>query len=183
MLLQDPWHQMRSFVDNFNDCRRHIIEPGWCIVCDECMSPWEGLEQKYCHCGCPHITKIARKPKGVGVEFKSAADGPTGILIYLEIQEGAERMQNKTYSRQYGASTAVTLRLTSNWFETKRTIIADSWFSSVKTLIQLRNRGLFFMGLVKTAHKQYPMKFLERWAGALRREERGSHKLLMAYHP
>ncbi len=37
-------------------------------------------------------------------------------------------------------------------------MIGDSWFASVKTATQLYEHGLFFIGMVKTAHRNFPMK-------------------------
>ncbi|KAG8246074.1 hypothetical protein J6590_093058 [Homalodisca vitripennis] len=53
----------------------------------------------------------------------------------------------------FGAGTATTLRLTEPWHGTGRIVVGDSWFSSVKTSIQLRERGM-----VKTAYRNYPLK-------------------------
>ena len=51
--------------------------------------------------GVPHLTKIIRKPCGVGVEYKDTADVSTGILHHLEIQEGAEQMERKRFCDMY----------------------------------------------------------------------------------
>ena len=40
----------------------------------------------------PHVTRIDRKPKGVGCEIKNCADADTKVMLQLEIQEGAEIM-------------------------------------------------------------------------------------------
>lgn len=69
--------------------------PGETLVIDECMIAWEGLEGKWSIKGMPHVTKIARKPKGVGAEVKSLADGESGVLLGLEIMEGRELMATK----------------------------------------------------------------------------------------
>ena len=45
-----------------------------------------------------HVTKIARKPKGVGAELKDAANCETNIIIRLELQEGVERMAAKKFT-------------------------------------------------------------------------------------
>ncbi len=67
-------------------------------------------------------------------------------------------MQKKAYSAQFGATTACTLRLVeaAGLMGSTRVVIGDSWFSSVKTALQLRNRGVYFIGKVKvskTIHK------------------------------
>ena len=72
--------------------------------------------------------------------------------------------QRKDYAQLYGEGTAVTLRLTQEYYGTGRVVHADSPFSSVKTLLALQERGLHFMGMVKTAHKEYPLAYLKSWA-------------------
>lgn len=39
--------------------------------------------------------------------------------------------------------------------------MADSWFTSVKTALELEKRDLFYIGIVKTATKQFPIKILK----------------------
>jgi hypothetical protein len=80
------------------------------------------------------------------------------------ICEGKERQQQKQHHATYGEGTAVTLRLCQKYLGTHRIIHADSAFASVKTLEALKDRGLDFMGIVKTATKRYPSKILKAWA-------------------
>ena len=68
-----------------------------------------------------------------------------------DIMEGKEANQRKDYAPLYHQGTAVT------YYGTGRVVHADSAFSSVKTLLALQERGLHFMGMVKTAHKEYPL--------------------------
>ena len=93
-------------------------------------------------------------PEGVGAEMKALACGETGIILKLDMMEGREANRRKDFSQEYGEGTAVTLRLTKEYYGTGRVVHADSAFSSVKTLLALRERGLFFMCMIKTAHKE-----------------------------
>ena len=45
----------------------------------------------------PHVTKIQRKPRGVGVEMKALCDGQSNIMLQLEIVEGATRQAGKMF--------------------------------------------------------------------------------------
>ena len=64
---------------------------------DEAMYSYKGAERLFKgNPGTIHITKIPRKPKGVGIELKASADGETGCLLNLEIQEG-QTAQIKKY--------------------------------------------------------------------------------------
>ena len=121
-----------------------------------------GSDGEYVAEGMPHKAKIARKPEGVGAEMKTlACGGETGIILKLDMMEGREANRRKDFSQEYGEGTAVTLRLTKEYYGTGRVVHADSAFSSVKTLLALRERALFFMGMIKTAHKEYPLAFLK----------------------
>ncbi len=75
----DRWYPIRDFVDRFNKNRRENIFPSWRVVVDECMCAWRGKDL-------PHLSFIPRKPEPYGVEFKSIADGESGVLLTLEIQ-------------------------------------------------------------------------------------------------
>ncbi|KAL5473365.1 hypothetical protein EMCRGX_G027842 [Ephydatia muelleri] len=127
--VKDPWWPIRSFILSFNERRVKHVKPGHTIVCDECMSAWKGSDGKYKTNGCPHKTKIVRKPEGVGCELKSAADGMSGIILQLELMEGSEAQSKKPGHAEYG-----------------------------------EDHGLYFMGMVKTATKEYPKKQLLQWA-------------------
>lgn len=154
---------MRGFLEAFNDRREKVVKPGADITVDECMSAWDGTDFKWTAEGMPHVTKIARKPKGIGCELKSACDGESGIMLRLEIQEGAEAMKDKKWANMYKYHTAVTLRLTEPWHGSNRTVNGDSAFASFVTAIALLGVGLFFRGIVKTASSLFPMKWFKRW--------------------
>ena len=150
---------------------------------DEVMSAWKGQEGKYSAHGAPHVTKIARKPEGVGAELKAAADGETNIMLSLDIMEGKERQRVKKYSDVGSEGTAVCLRLCEHYFKTGRVIHADSAFSSVRTCLAMRKYGLHFMGCVKTARKFFPTAYFKSFEddyGRGREKERGGWKLVQS---
>jgi hypothetical protein len=160
----DPWWPVRPFIEAFNICRQKCVEPGTILTVDEVMSMWYGLDGKDAVEGLPHLTKIIRKPRGVGAEMKAICDGQSNIMMGLEVLEGKERQAMKLFNATHGASTAVTMRLAYPWRHSGRTIVADSAFSSVKTLSSLYNDlGLYFMGIIKTAHREYPKKYMTKW--------------------
>ena len=56
----------------------------------------------------------------------------------------------------YGSGTSSLLRLTKPWSGSDCIVVADAAFASLKSAQALHNRrGLRFIGLVKTAHKQF----------------------------
>ena len=79
--------------------------------------------------------------------------------------------------RVFPYNTAVTLRLTTSIHRTNRTVVGDSAFSSVSTAGACQQYGLHFMGIIKTAHKQYPKNILKAWA---HNQPRGSHHVMQA---
>jgi hypothetical protein len=178
----DNWRNIRPIIDGFNKRRLDVVSPGEILVVDECMSAWDGINFTFCHSALPHQTKIIRKPVSKGTEIKAIADGQTGILLGLDIMEGKEKQHLKRYHDQYGEGTAIVLRLSEPYKSSGRTVVADSAFASVKTLIQVENHlGLYFMGMVKTATKEYPMKALKEWSGTL--PSRGSFKVFKSKTP
>lgn len=170
-------------MNGFNANRERTIDPGCHITVDESMSSWRGADSTYVAEGEPHVTKIIRKPEGVGAELKTAADGDSGIMIRLDVMEGKDVQQRKPFYNTFKSEgTAVVLRLVEPWFNSGRVIHADSAFSSVKTLQALQKFGMFFMGIVKTAHTQFPLKFLQEKAKTVDVDARGSHVLMSSNH-
>ena len=89
----------------------------------------------------------------MGTEFKCVVDGLSGLVLWLEIQEGRDRMRSKEY-QELGTTAACTMRGVKgtegyNIFEqqddeqvtTKRCYYGDSWFGSVKTAANIGKAG------------------------------------------
>ena len=128
------------------------------------MSFWFGIDGEYAVDTMPHITKIVRKPRGVGAEAKAVCDGDSGVMLRLDFMEGQERQHEKQWYAQYGEGTAVALRLCSPWAGSGRYVVMDSAFGSVKTCIAMLSiLGLFCVGMVKTASRCYPKKWFSDW--------------------
>lgn len=179
--VQDPWKEVRSLVDGFNLWRKKVLEPGAHVVVDEVMCAWRGADAEYNADGAPHVTKIIRKPEGVGIEMKAMADGETGIIMQLDIMEGKVRQRKKDfYNETQSEGAAVILRLMKHWLKSFRVVHADSAFSSVLTLMHLRRYCLHFMGIVKTAHREFPLKYLLSRSDEFTGHNRGGHILLQS---
>ena len=164
--------KVQPLVDAYNVRRKKYIVPGQKMVVDESMSEWRGKDQRWGAKGCPHVTKIARKPKSTGMEVKDLADCTSGIMMAIELVACKDEMHTREYHAQYGSGTSLLLRLCKNWKGTGRVIVADSAFASVKSAIALRKEvGLYFLGLVKTAHRHFPKKYLQK----IPITERGGH--------
>ena len=59
----------------------------------------------------------------------------------------------------------------------KEIVCANSYFASVKTCIKLHSHGFNFIGVVKTATRQYPMDHLK----GLEVQQRGEHKSVFSF--
>ena len=106
-----------------------------------------------------HLSKIIQKPQGIGVEYNNEADAQTGIMLFLEIQEGKEAMAGKRYCDRYPKSVAPTLRMMECLHGCGHIVHGDSAFASVATCTALLEHSTYFSGLLKTAHKEFPRKF------------------------
>ena len=81
----------------------------------------------------------------------------------LEFYEGKDVMSQKDYVKPYGATTATTLWLAQPYHGIGCRAIADSWFGSVKTVVELSKVAveLYSFMLVRTAHKDFPHLLLK----------------------
>ena len=149
----NPWYMAHSFIHVFNQRRRGVVEPGTECIVDASMGMWKTFFKNTPE-GIPSLHKIARKPQGIGIEYKNVADAETGIILHLEIQEAADIMAKKAYCDRYLKSVALVLRLTEMLHGS-----GDSAFASVACCTALLEQGLYFSGLWKTAHKEFPKKY------------------------
>jgi hypothetical protein len=74
-------------------------------------------------------------------------------------------------------TTSCVLRLMEQYAGTGVVLHGDSWFASLDTLLKLRAMGIFFVGLIKTAHKGIPVRWLRGWftAASARGETKTVH--------
>lgn len=170
---QGGFWAVQALVDAFNEQRRRIFRAGKKCCADESIFAWRGKDQRHQQGGCPHCTKILRKPQSVGMEIKNLCCCETGIMMSMEIVAGKNEMRRRKWAAQYGAGTSLLLRLTEAIHTTGRLMTADSAFASVKSAVALKQKGLHFMGLVKTAHKECPKAYLQ----SVDMEARGDHVL------
>jgi hypothetical protein len=95
---KDVWYMVNPVVKGFNENRRRTIRAGRVLTIDELMVAFRPRTSK--RGGLPHLSFIMRKPKPPGTEFKCVADGSTGIMLFLELQEGAGRMGTRAYVKE-----------------------------------------------------------------------------------
>ena len=131
--------------------------------------------------GLPHMSWVKRKPEPLGLELKTICDGETGVMLFIEMQEGAIRMARRPHTDTHSATTACTMRLIDGVGPTdgkKRTVYGDSWFMSVATRDALKERYNYHaVGSIKTAHSNFPAEAI-RWT--LASTERGAKVVFKA---
>ena len=130
------------------------FSPGFVITFDETMWSWSGLR------GDLHLTYLPRKPKPLGWMLKTTCCAITGVYINSKLTMKKERMDMLPWVSEVAATTTCTLRLVEPWFNTRRIVVGDSWFGSVRTCLELMQRGMYSVLAVKTGHKLYPKKAL-----------------------
>ena len=159
----DPWAQFRPFIDGYNEVRARELSAGATITPDETMFAWTGKSGVG---GLPHMSWVQRKPEPLGLELKTICDAETGVMLYVEMQEGAVRMARKKYCNDMKATTACTARLVEGADPgdgKKRTVYADSWFTGVETFERISELfDCHLVGPVKTNHAEFPAEAM-RW--------------------
>jgi hypothetical protein len=105
----DPWHATRPWVGgySYNKTRRREFQWGWCAVVDETMFAWRGKGRPG---RMPHVSCMPRKPEDLSCELKTACDGASGVMMFMEIQEGQARVRRKQWHQKHGATTSCTPR-------------------------------------------------------------------------
>lgn len=134
------------------------------IIIDECMSAHLVRELKWDTEGHPNLTKIQRKPKGVGTEIKTAADGESGVLQVIDFNKGKVFNKFKKFADTHAHHVALVLRISEIWFGTGRTINGDAAFGSVACVTALLKYGLYSKFICKMAHKCFPVQAIEAWS-------------------
>ena len=110
----DPWWMIRSLIDDFNDNRRVLVKASNRYCIDECMIGWRPQTTESGNLA--HISYEKGKPVDLGPEFKALACALLRCHLAIELLEGALPMQEKKYSRAFGAGTATVLRLQEEWY-------------------------------------------------------------------
>ena len=162
------WALVDDFVKAINEHREMFVTPSELICVDESMSRWYGLGGDWIDVGLPTYRAIDRKPEN-GCEIKTSACGRSGIILRLEIVKSPTNDAQNDEDAGMSHGTALTCRLTGPWAYTNRIVCADSYFASVETARVLFEKGTRFIGVVKTAHRGFPLAHL----GATPMEGRG----------
>ena len=150
------WSLVDDFVTAINLHREMYVTPSELICVDESMSRWYGLGGDWLDVGLPTYRAIDRKPEN-GCEIKTSACGRSGILLRMEIVKSPDEDAQQSRLSSVSHGTAVTMRLVHPWLHTNRIVCGDSYFASVETAETLFASKTRFIGVVKTAHRGFPL--------------------------
>ena len=154
------WMLVDNFIENYNHHRRFMFCPSEYICVDESMSRWYGLGGNWINLGLPMYVAIDRKPDN-GCEIQTAACAKSGVMIRLRLVKSAAIEDNYEDVAGVGSGTQILKFLVEPWLRTHRVVCADSYFSSVSTAEVLLAQQTRFIGVVKTAHRKFPMPYLK----------------------
>lgn len=87
---------IKPLIDAWNARRQQVFQPGNGLIVDESISKFRPFFED-APGGIQWLVKIIRKPVGIGAEIKNTACAETGILLFLELQEGQEAMKTKEF--------------------------------------------------------------------------------------
>jgi hypothetical protein len=107
--VEVKWWGLRPLVDGFNDNRRLNVEMSGIQIPDEAMSGFQ--PRTTAAADLDHLSFVERKPKKLGTEAKCVADGRSGVMRFLEIQEGKDAMALKRHRASFAPATAQAMRL------------------------------------------------------------------------
>ena len=82
-------------------------------------------------------------------------------MISIKLVKGS--VDNELLAKKYPGGlhgTRVMKKLVAPWRNSGRGMCADSYFASVSCAIAMRDMGMQFIGVAKTATKQYPQHYL-----------------------
>ena len=168
----DEWCFVQPLVDAFNEQMAEAINPGWMLCVDESMCAWRGKVGKGDRYKIPKLSWVPRKLEPLGAELKASGDALLGVILRLEICKGKETHAGLEYFKEkardgveYGHTVSTMMRLVKLWFGTERVVGGDSWFAQVKGAEALAEKGLYFMGDVKTATRRFCGQALEEATG------------------
>jgi Transposase IS4 len=102
--------------------------------------------------GLPNYIAIERKPEN-SCEIQNTACGRSGIMLAFQlVTTPLDRKESELESDgDLLHGTAVLSRHFSPWAGSGRIVKADSYFSSVEAALHLRDLGMKYVGVVKTA--------------------------------
>jgi hypothetical protein len=150
---QDRLQAVRKWYDAVFEYTRQNFRASPLLVIDETMLPRKGPG--------PHFTHISRKPCELGVMWRSLCCAVTCVMVSGEFVEEVDVQAGKEGATLYGKTAATTFHVTRLYHDkSRRILIGDAWFGSLRTAHLMRQAGLFSIFNVKNGSKGFPKKGL-----------------------
>ena len=171
------WMLVNDFIKNFNSHCANVVVPSGRLCIDESMIHWYGQGGHWINHGLPQYIAIERKPEN-GCKIQNIACAVSGIMIRLRLVklQKTEEERNEINEEHLTHGTKVVKELVLPWHGSNQVVCADSYFALVTTAKEMMNVSLRFSGVVKTATKQYPMK----WLSSVEMQNRGDMEGLVS---
>jgi Transposase IS4 len=152
----------RSIAGSLSMTMLRYFYPSERMCVDESIARWYGQGGHWINMGLPMYIAIDRKPEN-GCEIQNMACGQSGVMIRLKVVKTAEEEASNEEMYEQGTlphGAQVLRSLVSPWANSDRIICANSYFASVAAVIALKNIGLRFIGVIKTATRRFSMAYL-----------------------
>ena len=155
-----------DFLTLLNGHKMTYFEPSYILTVDESMVRWYGLGGSWMNkLGPPHYIAIDRKPENC-CEIQDTACGMSGVMLKLKIVKSEDHAAAANKAAHHGdvelpQGGQVLKELEGDWANTNILVCADSYFASAAAALELKRIGLKFIGIVKTATKQFPKTYLQ----------------------
>jgi hypothetical protein len=132
---------------------------------------------------------IDQKPEN-GCEIQNAACGRSGVMLQIRLVKSLDEFDNEIIPEsELNHGTKILKELVEHWARSNWCVCADSYFASVNAAEAMKSIGLRFIGVVKTATKQFPMSYLSNiellqrgdFKGLVSKSEDGSQASLLSF--
>jgi hypothetical protein len=156
---QYRWMLVDDFIDNINEYRLRMFDPGNHLEADETVIRWYGVEGAFINAGLPMCLALKRKPDNGG-KIQNLANVASGIMLHLKVVKSAKEEKaistnatatnedkddsNDNAADKGGKVTRVLLELMEPWHHSGRVITADAYFASVKAATKMKEKVLFY---------------------------------------
>lgn len=111
---------------------------------------------------CSFRMYIPSKPRKYGLKIMAMTDAKTHYLISAYIYSGKDSDGSTLTDeeRKLPKPTQSVLRLAAPIMGTNRNITADSWFTSIPLVLDLKKKGLTYVGTLRKNKREIPKEFL-----------------------
>ena len=141
-------------IDGFNSNMKKVFIPGWIVCVDESMVVFYN---KYA----PGWIVLKRKPHPMGNEYHTTACCQSKVIFWIELVQGKDiptegEFKHEEFEEEFGSKVAaLVVRMTRSLWGSGRTVMMDSGFGYIPSVVQLRAKGLFSTTVIKK-HAHWP---------------------------